>query len=63
MFNRKEISLKQYVELAKAIKESYEYLNVEKVSTHYARVTSPPTSALGVSQTPEITKLHKVRST
>ncbi len=32
MFIRKEITLKQYVELAKEIKERYEYINVKKTS-------------------------------
>jgi len=39
MFNRKETTLNQYVELAERIKESYEYLNVKKTSTRYAQAS------------------------
>jgi len=53
MFNRKEITLNQYVELAKIIKESYEYLNVKKASTYYAQATSPAVSPPTISQKPK----------
>jgi len=39
MFNRKEITLNQYVQLAERIKESYEYLNVKKASTPYVQAS------------------------
>lgn len=70
MFNRKEITLNQYIELAKIIKESYEYLNVKKASTHYAQATSPPMSPTSISQEhlPKAQNrrsidLHELRST
>jgi len=53
MFNRKEIALNQYVELAKIIKESYEYLNVKKASTYFAQAASPPVSPTGISPKPK----------
>lgn len=35
MFLPEEITLKQYVELAKEIKERYEYINVKKTSAFF----------------------------
>jgi hypothetical protein len=70
MFNRKEITLDQYVELAKIIKESYEYLNVKKASAYYAQATSPPVSPTSISLKPlpkaqnrRSIDLHELRST
>jgi len=70
MFNRKEITFKQYVELAKLIKESYEYLNVKKASTHYVQAASLPVSPTRISpkhlpkaQNRRSVDLHELRST
>ena len=70
MFSRKEITLKQYVELAKTIKENYEYLNVKKASTHYVQATSLPVSPTPISpkhlpkaQNRRSINLHELRST
>jgi len=61
MFNRKEITLRRYVELAKIIKESYEYLNVKKASMHYAQGTSLPLSPTRISPK-RLPKAHNRRS-
>jgi len=70
MLNRREITLNQYVELAKIIKESYEYLNVKKASTYFAQAASPPVSHTGISpnhlpkaQNRRSIDLHELRST
>jgi len=70
MFDRKEMTLRQYVELAKLIKESYEYLNVKKASTHYVQAASLPVSPTRISpehlpkaQNHRSINLHELRST